>query len=80
MAPSSGRIKMNFMIDARVVETLEMTIPTGKRSDFVNEILEAGLLRYRRQKAIEGMDRLAKEVKWKISTKEIIKLKNYGRE
>ncbi len=68
------------MIDARVVETLEMTIPTGKRSDFVNEILEAGLLRYRRQKAIEGMDRLAKEVNWKISTKEIIKLKNYGRE
>ncbi len=79
MAPSSGRVKMNFMIDARVVEKMEMMIPSGQRSDFVNECLEDALTKFSRNLAFEGMRKMAKKMKLKLSTKEIIKLKNYGR-
>ncbi len=73
------RKKVNFMINQQILIKLEDAVPSGKRSDFVNQALEEALIHYSRKKAIEGMDILGKKIKLKITDKEIKKLRNYGR-
>lgn len=76
----ANRKKVNFMVDVKVLAEIERLIPAGQRSNFVNESLDEALLRYSRGVAIEGMRKLAKKLKVKVSDSEIRKLKNYGRE
>lgn len=73
------RKKMNFMLGEHIITELQMWIPSGKRSDFVNGALEIAIRHYKREQAFKMMDELREKMKIKMSTKEMIKLKNYGR-
>lgn len=79
-APKAARKKVNFMINQEILEALKTWIPAGDRSDFVNGALEEAVRRYTRQKASDMMDELRKKANLRLTTAEIIKLKNYGRE
>lgn len=80
MITSSQRKKMNFMVDRKIVIELQEWIPQGERSDFVNKALQEAMLCYKRIKAGEKMETLRKKAKIRLSTAEIIKLKNHGRQ
>ena len=67
------------MVDQKTVIELKEWIPQGERSDFVNQALHDAMLRYKRLKACEKIDELRKMAKIRMSTAEMIKLKNYGR-
>lgn len=73
------RKKVNFMIDKEILIKIEKLLPAGKRSDFINVVLEEALTQYGRGLASDNMNELAKKSHFKISTNEIIKLKDYGR-
>lgn len=80
MAKKLDRKKVNFMLTKEVRMQLNELIPSGERSDFINETLQKALIKYSRQKAIEAIDKFRKENKIRMTTEEIIKLKNYGRD
>lgn len=73
------RKKVNFMIDGYLVVVMNETIPEGERSDFMNKALEKALIQYRREKAFQAIDELRERLKLKMTTAEMIRLKNYGR-
>lgn len=73
------RIKINFMIGEELAAKLQSLIPAGERSDFVNEALDEAVRKYKMGVAFKAMDRFAKKHKLRMSDKEIIKLKDYGR-
>lgn len=77
--PAEKRKKMNFMLGEHIITELQMWIPSGERSNFVNGALEMAIRHYKREQAFKMMDELRKKMKIKMSTKEMIKLKNYGR-
>ena len=79
MYKTEKRHKINFMVSNQIIIEMENLIPKGQRSDFVNKALQKELRNLGREKAIEEMDKMAKKIKLKTTTKEIIKLKNYGR-
>ncbi len=80
-AKSAGaRKKVNFMVNQETLSALKEWIPAGDRSNFVNGALEDAVRRYKRQKASDMMDELRKKANLRLTTAEIIKLKNYGRE
>ncbi len=68
------------MINRETLMRFYQLIPSGERSDFLNDTLKERLIKYARSKASQQIDKFRKEWKLKLSTKEIIKLKNYGRE
>ena len=73
------RKRMNFMISISLVDKLS-TIPSGERSDFVNEALEESLVRYGRRKAFEEGTKLRESLNLKIgSDEELLKKIRYGR-
>jgi len=76
----SARKKVNFMVNESLLVELNVYIPAGERSDFVNQAIEESIARYKMKKAFEGMDKLRKKYHIRLSTKEIIKAKNYGRD
>lgn len=67
------------MIGHDILVEITKWIPAGERSNFVNGALEKELLHYRREKAFEAMDELRIKAKLKMTDKEIIRRKNYGR-
>lgn len=73
------RKKLNFMIDVRLVVELQRTIPEGERSNFINELIENGLIHYKRQKAFADMDQLRDESDLRLNTSTILKARDYGR-
>lgn len=73
------RKKMNFMLGEHIITELQMWIPPGERSNFVNESLDESLRRYKREKAFQMMDELREKAKIKTTDAEFIRLKNYGR-
>lgn len=75
----SARKKVNFMVNETLVAEINVYIPSGERSDFVNEAIEEALADYKQKKAFEGMDKLRKKYKIHLSTSEFIRLKNEGR-
>lgn len=75
-----NRQKINFMLDNALVAEIKQWIPEGQRSDFANEAFERALGLFKRRKACDDMDALAREGKMKFTDKEFQKLKNYGRE
>lgn len=68
------------MVNTDILIRLEGLVPERKRSDLVNELLESAIIRFSRKKAVEGMEELRKKNKLSMTTEEMIKLKNYGRE
>ena len=80
MAKKLDRKKVNFMISKELLVELNQLIPSGDRSDFVNRTIKEALTRYSRQKAFEEIDKNRKNWKLKMTTEEILKLKNHGRE
>lgn len=79
MAPKTEREKVNFMLNRNLVIEFRTLVPEGKRSDFVNGVLEEAITSFRAKKASEGIDQLRKENKVYLSTKEIIRLRDEGR-
>lgn len=79
MAQTKNRKKVNFMIDKNILVRIVELLPAGKRSDFVNEALTDAIIHYGRKRASDEMDKLREKMKLRMTTKEIIKLKNYGR-
>lgn len=75
----SSRKKMNFMISDDLIMEITIYIPSGERSDFVNEAIDHALARFKQKKAFEAMANLRKKHKLHLSTKEFIRLKNEGR-
>ena len=75
-----ARKKVNFMVNHETLEALKEWIPAGDRSNFVNGALEYAVRRYKREKAFQLIDELREKAKIRMSTAEMIKLKNYGRE
>lgn len=67
------------MIRYEILTELEGFVDSGKRSDFVNAALEKAISLLKREIAFKEMDKLKKELNLKMTTEEIIKLKNYGR-
>lgn len=67
------------MVSHEILVKLQMWIPPGERSNFVNGALESAILRYKREKAFQAMDELRKKANIKTTDAEIIRLKNYGR-
>ncbi|MBI5753737.1 hypothetical protein HZA40_01170 [Candidatus Peregrinibacteria bacterium] len=74
-----NREKVNFMISKENMMQLKQLIPAGERSDFINKTLEEAIKSYKRRKASEEMDKLSARLNLKMSTEELIKIKNYGR-
>ena len=68
------------MIDQIVLVEMKQLVPEGQRSDFVNNILHSALIEYGRRKAMEKINEFQKSEKITMTTEEIIKAKNYGRE
>lgn len=75
----SARKKVNFMVNESLLVELNIYIPAGERSDFVNQAIEGSITQYKMKKAFEGMDKLRKKLKISITNEEIIRLKNAGR-
>ncbi len=67
------------MIKTTLLEKMEMLIPGGKRSEFVNRALSRELTQFAREKAAKEMDAFAEKQKIKLTNKELMKLKQYGR-
>lgn len=80
MAKLSNRKKVNFMIDENIIFRIEKVVTPGSRSDFVNSALDDALNKYSRAKASEEIDNLRDSMNLEMTTKELLKLKNYGRE
>lgn len=76
---SASRQKVNFMVDYIVVAECKERMPQGVRNSFVDQALQEAMLCYKRVKAGEKMDELRKMAKMRMSTAEMIKLKNNGR-
>ena len=74
-----NREKVNFMISKENMMQLQQLIPAGQRSNFINKTLEEAFKAYKRHKASEEIDKLSEQLQLKISTEELIQLKNYGR-
>lgn len=71
---------MNFMLEANVADDLQELIPSGERSDFINEALEKALHQLSREKAFEEGTILKEKLKIKLgSNEELLKKIRYGR-
>lgn len=67
------------MVKTVLLKQLDATVPSGKRSDFINLALEEALIQFSREKAVKSMDTFAERHKITLKDGELIKLKNYGR-
>lgn len=75
----SKREKINFMLNRDILVELKQWIPAGERSNFVNGALQEAIIQFKREKAFKAMDELREKAKIRMTTKEFIRLKNYGR-
>lgn len=71
---TSQRKRTNFMINLPLLEQMEILIPSGERSDFVNEALEEKMIDLSRAKALERMEDSIKKQKKVHTTKEILRI------
>lgn len=67
------------MINKWILTRMNELVPARKMSDFVNGALEEAIVRYGRLQAAKAMDEMRENMKLRMSTEEMIKLKNYGR-
>lgn len=66
------------MISLSLIDQLN-AIPSGERSDFVNEALEDSLSRYGRRKAFEELESFKKNHPLKMTTEQILTTIHDGR-
>ncbi len=74
------RKKTNFMVDMEILQDMKEFIPAGDRSDFLNHAIQNGLEDFRNKMAFDGIKKMQRKAKLKMTMKEFLKLKNYGRE
>ncbi len=67
------------MVNISLLEKIEMLIPSGKRSEFVNRALTRELIQFSREKATKEMDAFAEKQKIRLTNKDLMELKKYGR-
>lgn len=75
----SSREKINFMLDRELVLEMKQYVPEGERSDFANLAFEQALIDFKRKKAYEEIKKLRELNKVRLSTKEILEARDYGR-
>ncbi|NTV42093.1 MAG: hypothetical protein HGA63_02225 [Syntrophobacteraceae bacterium] len=63
--------KLNFMIEEALCRELEQLVPSGKRSQVVNDALRKELERIRRRLAVEAIASSSSEGR-RFSTREIV--------
>ena len=63
--------KLNFLIEESICRELEQLIPSGRRSQVVNEALRKELERIRKKQAVERISESASEGK-RLSTRNIL--------
>ena len=63
--------KINFLIEEAICKALELLVPPGKRSQFVNEALRKELEYINRRNAVEKLIESSSAIK-KLSTQEIV--------
>ena len=63
--------KLNFMIEEALCRELEQLVPSGKRSQVVNDALRKELERIRRRLAVEAIAASSSEGR-RFSTREIV--------
>lgn len=68
-----GRRKVNYMMNEDILERMEKLVPSGERSDVVNQAVDEWLVRYGRRKAFEYFEQLKKKQKKAWSNDEIVK-------
>lgn len=73
------RKKVNFMIGEDVLVKMQMWIPAGERSDFVNSAIDDAMVKFCRKKAMDAMDEFREKNKWKMTDEQIRKARKYGR-
>ena len=77
---TTARRRMNFMLNVNLVDTLQQLVPSGERSDFINEAVEKALKCLSREKAFEEGTKLRDRLNLKIgSDEELLKKIRYGR-
>lgn len=69
---TAKRKKMNFMVNEDIIMRLESLIPSGGRSDFVNEAMEEALAAYGRKKAFEFIETFKKSQKKSWTSEKIV--------
>ena len=79
MTKKSKSKKINFMIRYEIIDAMEKLIPVGKRSEFVNRLLQKGLRNFQNEMALDAIDQMREEANMYVSTEEILKLRDYGR-
>lgn len=68
------RKRINFMIDAKLLQEMERVVPSGERSDFVNVALEEKLKEWSRKKATELIHEFKLKNPMKMKSSEILKI------
>lgn len=68
---ANKRRKVNFMVDEVILERLEALVPSGERSDFVNNAVEEAIKSYGRNKAFEFLEKFKKSQKTTWSSEKI---------
>lgn len=73
------RRKINYMMNEDVLDRMEKLVPSGERSDVVNQAVDEWLLEYGRKKALQWTREYKMKQKKAWSTKEILKIIHDGR-
>ncbi len=72
MKGNNKRQRSNFTIKISVLEELESLVPSGQRSEFVNNAIEEAMKDFARKKALESIKKL-KKMGPKLSSEELVK-------
>lgn len=73
------RKKVNFMIDESLFIEFTHWVPAGERSDFMNFALQDAVSQAKREKAMQMMDKVREEGRWKLTPAKIRQIRDYGR-
>lgn len=79
MLTLSKRRRVNVMLNVNLIESLNELVPSGERSDLINQAIEEKMIQLSRKKASEFMVKMRKKLKHKTSNKKIYEDIGYGR-
>jgi len=64
------RKRINFMAEPSLLSEMEELIPSGLRSDFINEAIERALIHFSKKTARQEAENLRKKINLKIGSNE----------
>lgn len=80
-APSQAKskIRVNIIVYKKVWDMFNANVQPGKRSEYISQLIENDLKQQSRKEAADYIKKLRETDPLIATTKEIIRLKNYGR-